>query len=96
MSKDNVFKFFTKAAKDEQLKDKLQTVKDQSELVNLGNQEGFEFSSEHVEEALTDLKQKPGFFRALADAVFSVFSPAHDDYPSIGVQPFSGDPNRRD
>lgn len=95
MSKENVFEFLTKAAEDEQLKDKLQTVENEEELADLGNEAGFEFSSEHVEEAITELKQKPGFFKALAEAVLEVFSVNRDDYPTIGVQPFSGDPPGR-
>ncbi|MCM1984943.1 isochorismate synthase [Lyngbya confervoides BDU141951] len=42
---------------------------------------------------MSELQQKPGFFSALAAAVFKIFSPPHDDYPVTGVQPFSGDPN---
>jgi predicted ribosomally synthesized peptide with nif11-like leader len=93
MSKDNVFNFFTKASQKEPLQEKLQTVSSPQELVNLGKAEGFEFSSEHVDEALTELKGKPGFWGKLAEAALTAFSPAHDDYPNIGLQPFSGDPN---
>ncbi len=93
MSKETVLGFLAKAAEDKQLKDKLQTVKNPDELEALGKEEGFEFSSEHVEEALTELQQKPGFFKVLAEAVLQIFSPSHDDYPAIGVQPFTGDPS---
>lgn len=93
MSKENVFNFLSKAAKDKQLKTQLKTTSTQDELVGVGNQAGYEFSSEHVDEALTELKQQPGFFGALAEALLEIFSPNHDDYPAIGVQPFSGDPN---
>ncbi|WP_448564194.1 Nif11-like leader peptide family natural product precursor [Trichothermofontia sp.] len=93
MSKDNVFQFFSKAAKNDQLKDKLRTVTSPEDLVSLGQQEGLEFSTEHVEEAIGDLKEQPNFFRSLAAAVLEVFTPSHDDYPEVGVQPFSGDPN---
>lgn len=95
MSKENVIEFLAKAAEDDQLKDELQTVASEGELVDLGKEKGFEFSSDHVEEAIADLKQKPGFFSALAAAVVEIFSPAQDDYPAIGVQPFSGEPNRK-
>ncbi|MEO1404709.1 MAG: hypothetical protein AAFV72_26155 [Cyanobacteria bacterium J06635_1] len=61
--------------------------------MGVGNQAGYKFSSEHVDEVLTELKQKRGFFGALAEAVVELFSPEHDDYPATGVQPFSGDPN---
>ncbi|BAZ46116.1 hypothetical protein NIES4102_31450 [Chondrocystis sp. NIES-4102] len=30
-------------------------------------------------------------FKYLIEAVLEVFSPNHDDYPVIGVQPFSGE-----
>jgi predicted ribosomally synthesized peptide with nif11-like leader len=93
MSKENVFKFFSQAARDQQLQEKLGAVSHQEELVNLGKQAGFEFEEDHVEAAIIELKGKPGFFRALAEAALSIFSPAHDDYPATGVQPFSGDPN---
>ncbi|NJN02859.1 MAG: Nif11 family protein [Leptolyngbyaceae cyanobacterium RM1_1_2] len=95
MSKDNVFNFFRQAAKDEQVKDRLQNVASPEELVELGNQTGFEFSTEHVDEAITDLKEQPDFFKALAEAVITIFSPAHDDYPASGVQPFSGEIGRK-
>ncbi|MEO0457809.1 MAG: Nif11-like leader peptide family natural product precursor [Cyanobacteria bacterium P01_A01_bin.114] len=93
MSKKNVLSFLFKAAKDEQLKTKLQTTSTQDEVVTVGNRAGYDFSSEHVDEALAELKQKPGFFGALAEAAIELFSPARDDYPKTGVQPFSGDPN---
>jgi predicted ribosomally synthesized peptide with nif11-like leader len=93
MSKDNVFHFFTKVAQKEPLQEKLQSVSSPQELVELGKEEGFEFSSENLDEALTELKQKPGFWSKLAEAALAVFSPAHDNYPNIGVQPFSGDAN---
>jgi predicted ribosomally synthesized peptide with nif11-like leader len=95
MSKETVFGFLAKAAEDEELKDKLETVTNPDELEDLGREEGFEFSSEHVEEALTELKQQPGFFRAVAEAVLQIFSPSRDDYPISGVQPFTGDPSRK-
>ena len=93
MSKDNVFRFFTKAAEKEPLQEKLQSVASPQELVKLGKEEGFEFSSEHVGEAVRELQHKPGFWSKLAEAALAAFSPAHDNYPNIGVQPFSGDPN---
>lgn len=93
MSKENVLSFLSKAAQDEQIKSQLQTVANQDELVGAGNQAGYEFSEQHVDEALTELKQKPGFFGALAEAVLELFGPVHDNYPAVGVQPFTGDPN---
>ena len=93
MSKENVLNFLSKAAVDERLKAQLKTTSTQNDVVGVGNQAGYEFSSEHVDEALAELKEKPGFFGALAEAVIGIFSPTHDDYPETGVQPFSGDPN---
>jgi predicted ribosomally synthesized peptide with nif11-like leader len=95
MSKETVLGFLAKAAEDEELKDQLQTVTTSDELTDLAKKEGFEFSPENVEEAITELKQTPGFFRTLAEAVLEIFSPSRDDYPAIGVQPFTGDPSRR-
>ncbi|MGF1523735.1 MAG: Nif11-like leader peptide family natural product precursor [Leptolyngbyaceae cyanobacterium] len=95
MSKENVLNFLSKAAEDEQIKTQLQTVSSQDELVGAGNQAGYEFSHKHVDEALTELKQKPGFFGALAEAVLELFGPIHDNYPATGTQPFTGDPNRK-
>lgn len=91
MSKENVLNFLTDAAKDEQLQSQLRSATSADEVVGVGNQAGYEFSSEHVDEVIKDLKQKPGFFSALADAVSRIFGPSHDDYPETGVQPFSGD-----
>ena len=91
MSKENVLHFFTKAAKDEHLITQLQKTSTQDELVGVANEAGYDFSSEHVDQALNDLKEQPGFFGALAEAVLRIFSPTEDDYPETGVQPFSGD-----
>jgi len=33
-------------------------------------------------------------FEYLAEAVAEVFSPDHDNYPSIGIQPFEDEPYR--
>ncbi|MBE7384500.1 MAG: Nif11-like leader peptide family natural product precursor [Leptolyngbya sp. SIO1E4] len=93
MSKENVLSFLFKAAKDDDLKAQLQTTSTQDEVVGVGSQAGYDFSAEHVDEVLTELKQKPGFFGALAEAILELFSPDHDDYPATGVQPFTGDPN---
>ncbi len=92
MAKEKVIQFLGKAAKNPNLKDKLQSVKNQDELTTLAQEEGFNFSSENVDEALDDLKKKPGFFGKLAEAIAEAFSPDHDHTPpSIGVQPYSGD-----
>ena len=93
MSKERFLSFLSNAAKDKNLKAQLKTATNQDELVDMGNQAGYDFTSNHVDEAMTELKQAPGFFGALAEAVFELFSPDHDNYPATGVQPFSGDPN---
>lgn len=94
MSTKNVFDFFRHAARDEELKEKLNTVSDPKDLSALGQEHGFEFSPEHVDEALTEVKEQPGFFGKLMEAFLEIFSPSHDDYPEIGVEPYSGDPNK--
>lgn len=93
MSKKTVFDFLSKAARDEQLKSKLQDTTTPHGLVTVGSEAGYDFSTEHVDDALTELKQKPGFFKFLAEAALEIFSPDGDNYPATGVQPFSGDPN---
>ncbi|WP_166277504.1 Nif11-like leader peptide family RiPP precursor [Lyngbya confervoides] len=93
MSKENFFRFLSKASKDEQLQEKISGTANPEDLVGIAQAEGYDFSSEHIDEGLSELQQKPGFFSALAAAVFKIFSPPHDDYPVTGVQPFSGDPN---
>lgn len=94
MSKEKVLQFLNEAANNEDIKEKLQTVNNQDELANLGQSQGFEFSSEHVDAVLADLKEQPGFFGRLVEAALEIFSPSHDDYPNVGVEPFAGDPNR--
>ncbi|WP_299490986.1 hypothetical protein [Acaryochloris sp. IP29b_bin.137] len=32
------------------------------------------------------------FLSYLAQPILRIFSPSHDDYPKVGVQPFEGDP----
>ncbi len=93
MSKDNVFKFLFQVAEDETLKQKLQSAANPGELVDIGQEAGYQFSSENVDEAMNELKKQPGFFSALAEAAFDIFSPHRDDYPATGMQSYSGDPN---
>ena len=94
MSKENVLSFLSKAATDEDLKAQLDKTATPDELVGVANEAGFDFSSDHVDEAITDLKKQPGFFGALASALLGIFGPTHDNYPATGVQPYSGDPYR--
>ncbi|MEO1396585.1 MAG: Nif11-like leader peptide family natural product precursor [Cyanobacteria bacterium J06634_5] len=56
------FCLLSTAAKDEQLKAKLGNTASPDELINVAKQTGYEFSSEHVDEALDELKQRPVFF----------------------------------
>lgn len=93
MSKKNVFDFLSAVARDENLKQQLQKTVTPSELVGMGNNAGYDFSTEHVDEALTELQHQPGFFKHLAEAALEIFSSDHDDYPATGIQPFSGEPN---
>ncbi|MEA5534552.1 Nif11-like leader peptide family natural product precursor [Crocosphaera sp. XPORK-15E] len=95
MAKEKVIEFLNEAAQNQDLKNKLQTVKNPDELTTLAQKEGFEFSSKNVDEALDELKQKPGFFGKLAEAIAEAFSPDHDNAPpAIGVQPYSGDSSK--
>lgn len=95
MSKKSVFSFLSKAAQDDGLKARLRNTASQDELVSVAKQTGYDFSSEHVDEALDELKQQPGFFGMLAEAALEVFSPPDDNYPATGVQPYSGEPAAR-
>ena len=95
MSKKNVFSFLSRAVKDDQLKEKLESTASQEEMVTVAERAGYSFSSEHVDEALEEMKRKPGFFGMLAEAAIEVFSPSEDDYPATGIQPFSGEPSSK-
>lgn len=90
MSKESVLNFLTDAAKDNALKSQLEAASNPAEMIGVANEAGYDFSDKHVDEALSDLKKQPGFFGALAEAALRVFSPHDDDYPTTGVQPFSG------
>jgi predicted ribosomally synthesized peptide with nif11-like leader len=93
MSKENFIKFFKKSSQDRRLNEKLKTISAPDQLVELGKTEGFDFSVKHIDDAIDDLKHKPGFFGGIVEAFIEIFSPNHDDEPpSIGVQPFSGEP----
>lgn len=95
MSKESVINFLTDAAKSKPLKSRLETASNPEEMVDVENEAGYDFSSQHVDEALSDLKRQPGFFSALAEAALQVFSPRDDDYPATGVQPFSGEVSQK-
>ena len=65
MSKESVLDFLTDAAKDDRLKSQLKATSNPDELIGVANQAGYDFSAQHVDEALSDLKKKPGFFWSL-------------------------------
>lgn len=93
MSKEKVVQFFNEAAKNEEIKKELQTVSSKDDLAKLGKSQGFDFSAEHVDAVISDLKEQPGFFGKVVEAFLEIFSPSNDDYPNIGVEPYTGDPN---
>ncbi|MGD1895956.1 MAG: Nif11-like leader peptide family natural product precursor [Phormidesmis sp.] len=95
MSKKNVLSFLSEAAKDDKLKEQLKDTASSDELVDVAKHTGYDFSSEHVDEALDELKQRPGFFGMLAEAALATFSPHDDNYPATGTQPYSGEPAKR-
>lgn len=93
MSKEDVVKFLEKIAKNEKLKSKINAVSDNNEFITLGQKEGFDFSSKDLDEIIEELRKKPKFFSLIAEAALAIFSPAHDNYPATGAQPFYGDDN---
>ncbi|MEL7350517.1 MAG: Nif11-like leader peptide family natural product precursor [Cyanobacteria bacterium P01_A01_bin.116] len=95
MSKQTVLTFLTDAAKSEPLKSQIEDAASQDELVGVAKGAGYQFSSQHVDEALADLKKQPGFFGALAEAALRIFSPHDDDYPATGMQPFTDQVSRK-
>ncbi|MFM7471945.1 MAG: Nif11-like leader peptide family natural product precursor [Nodosilinea sp. LVE1205-7] len=91
MSKENALSFLRQAATNPELKSQIQQVEAAGELVNLGQIQGYEFSSENVREIIPVLKEQKGFLGDLAEAILELFGPTHDDYPATGVQAFTGD-----
>lgn len=77
------------------LKEKLKNTASQDELVDVSNQTGYNFLSEHVDEAIDELKQKSGFLGMLAEAAVEVSNPYSDNYPATGAQPYSGKLNSK-
>lgn len=92
MSKENALSFLQKAATDPNLKTQVQQADQQDEVVKLAEAEGYQFAPEDLQEVIPALKAQTGFFGDLVEAILELFGPTHDDYPSTGVQPFSGDP----
>ena len=93
MSKENVIGFLEKISKNEQLKDRINTISGNDDFIALGHESGFEFSPKDLDEIIDELKNKPKFFGLLAEAVLTIFSPAHDNFPATGMQPFYGEDN---
>ncbi|WP_299486538.1 Nif11-like leader peptide family natural product precursor [Acaryochloris sp. IP29b_bin.137] len=93
MSKNNVIKFLEEISRNKQLKDKINVVSNKDEFINLGQTTGFEFSSRDINELIDELKNKPKFLGLLAESILAIFSPAHDNYPATGTQPFYGEDN---
>lgn len=93
MSKENVVKFLEKVSKSERLKKKIDVASDNNEFIALGQEQGFDFSSKDLDEIIDELKKKPKFLGLMAEAVLTIFSPAHDNYPATGTMPFYGDDN---
>jgi predicted ribosomally synthesized peptide with nif11-like leader len=81
MSKENFIKFFKKSYQDQRLNEKLKIISAPDQLVELGKTEGFDFSVEHIDNAIEDLKHKPGLFGGIVEAFVEIFSPNHDDEP---------------
>jgi predicted ribosomally synthesized peptide with nif11-like leader len=92
MSKENALSFLQKAATDPNLKTQVKQADQQEALVKLAEAEGYPFAPADVQQVIPTLKAQSGFFGDLVEAVLELFGPTHDDYPSTGVQPFSGDP----
>ena len=93
MSKEDVVKFLEKIAANEKLKRKVNVASDSDDFIAIGQEQGFDFSSKDLDEIIDELKKKPKFLGLMAEAALAIFSPAHDDYPATGVQPFYGDDN---
>jgi predicted ribosomally synthesized peptide with nif11-like leader len=93
MSKENAIGFFQKASEDQQLKEQVKSASHQDEVLELGKAQGFDFSSEHAQEALAEIQQQqPDFVRDVVEAVLRIFRASDDNYPATGMQPFSDDP----
>jgi predicted ribosomally synthesized peptide with nif11-like leader len=94
MSKNQVFEFLTTASQNETLGEKVRSTHDRQQLQAIARSTGFDFSLEQLDEALRELSEQPNFFRKLASAALEIFSPNHDNYPSVGVQPYEGEIDR--
>jgi len=95
MSKENALDFLKQAADSPTLADQVKDADHQEAVVDLAKQHGYEFSTDDVKKAIPEIVERPGFFGELAKAVLELFGPTHDNYPTTGVQPFTGEPNRQ-
>jgi len=92
MSKENALSFLEKVAKDPDLKSQVQQADTTDTVVKLAEAEGLPFAPEDVQQVIPALKAQTGFFGDVVEAILELFGPTHDNYPTTGVQPFSGDP----
>ncbi len=95
MSKEKALDFLKQTAESPALANQVKDAQDQEEVLVLAKQNGYEFSSNDVKQAIPEIVEQSGFFGELAKAVIELFAPAHDDYPATGVQPFTGELNRK-
>jgi predicted ribosomally synthesized peptide with nif11-like leader len=95
MSKENALSFLKKAASDPGLNSQVKQADKTDTLVKLAEEQGLPFAPEDIKQVIPTLKAQTGFFGDLVEAVLELFGPTHDDYPTTGVQPFSGDPPPR-
>lgn len=61
MSKENALSFLQQAATNPDLKSQVQGAEEPSQVINLGETQGFAFSPDHVREVIPDLKAQRSF-----------------------------------
>ena len=94
MSKENFLGFLRQVSNNKQLTEQVKSANSPAEIVELGKKHGHDFEPEQVEASVTEIRARPSAFQFLSEAVLEIFSPARDNYPATGVQPFEGRPNR--
>ncbi|HEY9887597.1 MAG TPA: Nif11-like leader peptide family natural product precursor [Candidatus Obscuribacterales bacterium] len=95
MSQENALDFLKQASDRADLSSQIKEADRKADIVNLAKQHGFEFSEDDMKNAIPAIQEKAGFFGELAKAVLALFAPAHDDYPTTGVQPFTGELSKK-
>jgi predicted ribosomally synthesized peptide with nif11-like leader len=95
MSQENALNFLKQVADSPELSSQVMDADHKEEVVDLAKENGFVFSEDDMKSVIPKIHEKPGFFGELAQAVIALFAPAHDDYPATGVQPFTGELNRK-